>query len=331
MQKSDELHNYLKTLDSLAIVCHHQPDPDCLASGFALQWIAKQVEIDRCSIFYQGKITHQEILSLVNIFEIPIEEIEEGVFDSFDHIALIDHSVSGTEVELPDEIPVEVIIDIKETEHSIDIPFIDSRPSYGATSTILTEYIQEQEKTPPVSIASALLFAIHNERLDHVRYPTLADYQAATELYPDADIDLIEEVYGSSLTPSTLDAIGQAINHREKQGSTLVSSIGRTTETGALPQAADYLLRLEGVKTVLVMGIADDKLRLSAQSFDPRIDVGTAVEEAFSTYGAAGGHPDRAGGELPLGIFAKTGDHEAAVEKQLFKIVAKQFFNTLNI
>ncbi|SIR69405.1 nanoRNase/pAp phosphatase, hydrolyzes c-di-AMP and oligoRNAs [Haladaptatus litoreus] len=331
MGKSDELYSRLKDVDSVAIVCHYQPDPDCLASAFAFQWIAEQAEVDQATIFYEGEITHQEIRSFINVFEISLERIQEENLREYDCIALIDHAVSGKQVDIPDDIPISFIIDTQDIENSSEATFVDSRADYGTTSTILTEYITEQEWSPSTPIMSALLFAIHHERLDHVRYPTLAEYEAATVLYPAADIDLIEEVYGSSLTPSTLDAIGRAINHREKHSSTLVSSIGRTTESGSLPQAADYLLRLEGVRTVLVMGIVDGHLRLSAQSFDPRIDIGNIIKQSFGSYGSAGGHPDRAGGQLPLGIFAESSNKNVEIEEQLFKVVASRFFGTLNL
>jgi nanoRNase/pAp phosphatase (c-di-AMP/oligoRNAs hydrolase) len=331
MEQPTKLQNRLENVDSVAIVCHYQPDPDCLASAVAFQWLAEQAGVERAVIFYEGNITHQEILSFINVFEITLERIREKALKSYDCVALIDHSVAGTQIELPDDVPVKFIIDTQEVEENTDVAFVDSRSDYGTTSTILTEYIEEQESTPSTLIISALLFAIHHERLDHVRYPTLAEYNAATTLYPAADIDLIEEVYGSSLTPSTLDATGRAIDHREKQGSTLVSSIGRTTESGALPQAADYLLRLEGIRTVLVMGIIDGQLRLSAQSFDPRINIGEVVEQAFGSFGSAGGHPDRAGGQLPLGIFAESSTADVAIEEQLFTVVANRFFGALNL
>lgn len=331
MGKQTELQNQLADVDSVAIVCHYQPDPDCLASASAFQWIAEQEGVEEITIFYKGDITHQEVLSFINVFEIKLERIDEESLEQYDCIALIDHSVSGTQIELPADVPIRFVIDTQDIGENIDATFVDCRPDYGTTSTVFTEYIDKHESTPSTLIMSALLFAIHHERLDHVRYPMLAEYNAATTLYPAVDIDLIEEVYGSSLTPSTLDAIGRAINHREKQGSTLISSIGRSTESGALPQAANYLLQLEGIQTVLVMGIVDGQLRLSAQSFDPRINVGDVVEQAFGSFGSAGGHPDRAGGQLSLGIFAESGAAETAIEEQLFTVVANRFFGALNL
>ncbi|EFW90933.1 phosphoesterase RecJ domain protein [Haladaptatus paucihalophilus DX253] len=327
--EAEELETVLEDTDSLAIVCHYQPDPDCLASAYALQWIAARNGVTNTDIFYQGHITHQEIRSFIGIFDISLQEIDDASLESYDIVAFVDHSISGTEVEIPPTVDADVVIDNVEPPGDPDASFVDTRPEYGSTAAILAEYVTNWDDDPPELVASALLFAIHRERLDDVRYPTRLDYRAALDLFPYADIDLIEEVYGSSLTPETLDAVGRAIHHRTMRGSVLVSSIGQTSDSGALPQAAEYLLRLEGIRTVLVMGVVNGDLWLSGRSFDPRIDIGMALNGAFSEFGTAGGHQDRAGGQLSLGIFADTDMDSPVINERLFQIVADRFFRTL--
>ncbi len=325
----EALETILEKTESLAIVCHHQPDPDCLASAFALEWIATQNGVRDTDIFYQGLITHQEIRSFISIFDIELNEIDDATFEDYDLVAFVDHSISGTEVKLPLDVSADVVIDNMESSGETDAPFVDARPEYGSTAAILAEYVTGRDDEPSRLVASALLFAIHRERLDDIRYPTERDYQAALDLFPHADIDLVEEVYGSSLTPETLDAVGRAIHHRTMRGSVLVSSIGQTPDSGALPQAADYLLRLEGIRTVLVIGIVNGDLWLSARSFDPRIDIGTVLNGAFADFGTAGGHQDRAGGQVSLGIFADSDMDSPAINERLFNIVAERFFKEL--
>ncbi len=329
VEEADELEAVLEDTDSLAIVCHYQPDPDCLASAFALEWIATRNGVDDTAIFYQGHITHQEIRSFIGIFDIELHEIDETSLEEYDLVAFVDHSISGTEVEIPPAVTADVVIDNVEPPGESDAAFVDTRDEYGSTAAIMAEYVANESEDPPELVASALLFAIHRERLDDIRYPTRLDYQAALDLFPYADVDLIEEVYGSSLTPETLDAVGRAIHHRTMRGSVLVSSIGQTPDSGALPQAADYLLRLEGIRTVLVMGVVNGDLWLSARSFDPRIDIGMILHDAFSEFGTAGGHQDRAGGQLSLGIFADTDMDSAVINERLFEIVADRFFGAL--
>ncbi|MFB6189024.1 MAG: bifunctional oligoribonuclease/PAP phosphatase NrnA, partial [Halapricum sp.] len=60
MATPQELREVLATGDSLTIVCHNNPDPDCLASALALGRIAAAVGIDERRILYSGNISHQQ-------------------------------------------------------------------------------------------------------------------------------------------------------------------------------------------------------------------------------------------------------------------------------
>ncbi len=150
-------------------------------------------------------------------------------------------------------------------------------------------------------------------------------------MYPVADLEALEQLYGSAFSPGTIDAIGCAIRSRERRGSSLVASVGTTSETDALPQAADFLLNLEGVDTVLAYGIVGRTIRVSARSIDPRIHIGETLQDGFGEFGAIGGHHDMAGGRIDLGLF---GD-DAGDEKQLLEFVGgrltRRFFDALNL
>lgn len=331
MTKSEELFEILNDTESLVILCHYQPDPDCLASAAALQWLAEHAGVDQIEIGSQGRIRDKVTKSFINVFDIQLKLIHKVTIETDNCIARLDHPASKTESKFSDDISVDIVINTQELDKDYKAPFIDSRPEYGTLSTILTDYLCEVEQPPPPTVASALLFAIHHERLDHVRSPTLVDYQAAITLYPIADVDLIETVYGTSITPETLDAIGRAIHQRIQMSSVLVSNVGKRSERSAIPHAVDSLLRLDGVQTVLVMGIVDQYLELSARSFDPRIDVGANLEEAFGEFGSVGGQLDRGGGKLSLGIFADSDDPDKQLTEYLFTIVADRFFQTLNL
>ena len=62
---------------------------------------------------------------------------------------------------------------------------------------------------------------------------------------------------------------------------------------------ADLLLRLEGIRWVLCVGIHDDVLMLSVRT---RLAHGAAglIRHIVGTRGTAGGHGSMAGGQIPL-------------------------------
>ncbi|MDG5760605.1 bifunctional oligoribonuclease/PAP phosphatase NrnA [Natronococcus sp. A-GB1] len=329
MSRAAELAAVLETRDSLAIVCHDNPDPDCLASALALETIADDVGVGEVAIAYGGDISHQQNRAFVSVLEIPLQTLDGIELDDYDAVAFVDHSQPGANTELPETVHPEIVVD-HHPGGPVEGAFVDVRVDYGATVTIFVEYLEELEIEPTPRLASALLFALHRERLDYVRSPTRREYEAALAIYPEAELETLDQLYGSAFSAATLDAIGRAIATRQRQGASMVATVGRTPETDALPQAADYLLNLENVDTVLVYGVVDDAIRLSARSIDPEIDIGEALEAGFDELGSAGGHHDMAGGRIELAAIVDDVDPEA---RELLTVVGSRlpdrFFEVL--
>ncbi|ELZ02618.1 phosphoesterase RecJ domain-containing protein [Natrialba asiatica DSM 12278] len=332
MSRAADLVSVLESTSSLAIVCHDNPDPDCLASAIALEAIAEEHDVDEVIITYGGEISHQQNRAFVNMLAVDVQSIEEldSDIDEFTTIAFVDHTVPGSNTALDTDIEPDIVVDHHPGE-PVEAPFVDVRTEYGATATIFVEYLDSLDIDLTSRLASALLFAVHRERLDFVRDPTRREYEAALTVYPDAELDVLEQLYGSAFSPATLDAIGRAIATRDRRGSSMIASVGKTGETDALPQAADYLLNLEGVDTVLVYGIVGDAIRISGRSIDPRINMGETLTDGFGELGSVGGHHDMAGGHIGLGIFAdKQGDADELLAFVSGRI-AQRFFDALNL
>jgi nanoRNase/pAp phosphatase (c-di-AMP/oligoRNAs hydrolase) len=306
MSDAHGLYDLLDDGDALTVVCHNNPDPDCLSSAFALGRIAAAAGIDERRILYSGQISHQQNRAFVNLLGIDLQPFDpEAVRDrpSGSLLAFVDHSVPGGNNEVPDGTPIDIVIDHHPAE-GIEARFVDHRDGIGATATILAEHVTELDVEVDTPLATALTFAIRRETLGFLRGTTTAEYEAAATLHDRIDPDLLRRLSSPSVSGATVDAIADAIENRSVRGSTLVSHVGHTSERDALPQAADYLATLEGVETAVVFGIVDDAIHVSARSTDSRVHVGDALADAFEDVGSAGGHREMAGGEIPLGIFA---------------------------
>ncbi|ELZ81821.1 RecJ-like exonuclease [Haloferax elongans ATCC BAA-1513] len=328
MSAARQLFDLLEDGSELYVVCHNNPDPDCLASALALGRIAVAADIDETHIFYNGEISHQQNRAFVNLLGIDLKKLDPAHVQnrpSGSLLAFVDHSIPGANNRVPEGTPIDVVIDHHPAD-DIEARFVDHRVEVGAAATILTEYLRELDIELDVTLATALLFAIRRETLDFLRGVTTDEYRAATFLHDAADRELLHRLSSPSVTGATVDAIATAIDNRRILRSVLISNVGRTRERDALPQAADYLTTLEGVQTTIVFGIIRDAIHLSARSPDPRTHVGDVLNSAFEDVGSAGGHYDAAGGEIPLGIFADyTTDDDTLVDIVESVVTARLF------
>ena len=333
MIQARRLHELLTGGDELTIVCHNNPDPDCLASALALGRIAADAGIDERHILYSGDVSHQQNRAFVNLLDIDLQPFDTAsVRNRLDEslLAFVDHSVPGANNRVPPETPVDVVIDHHPAE-SIEARFVDHREGIGATATILAEYVRDLDIDADTALATALLFAIRRETLEFLRGATAAEYEVAGYLHGNADADLLRRLSTPSVSGATIDAIATAIRNRTTAASVLITHVGRTSERDALPQAADYLATLEGVETAVVFGIVDESIHLSARSTDPRIALGDVLSAAFDDVGSAGGHHDMAGGEIPLGIFADHTTDDAGLIDIVERVVTARLTAELNL
>jgi len=304
LRRGTRLSNWLKNIvdKKLVIVIHDNPDPDAIASAVALKEIARNFSIES-TIVYHGEIGHQENKAFVNLLGIDLKRMEEQDISLFSNIALVDCAVPGSNNILPSGSHVGIIIDhhpIGEVE--IDADYIDVRPHVGATATIFTKYLQELNITIEKDLATALLYGIRTDTLDFKRNTDPADLSAASFLYPLSDHEILEQLERPSMSIETLDILGEAIKNRQVIGSYLLSNVGNVRDRDTLPQAADYLLNLEGISTSIVFGVSEENIFISGRSNDIRINLGEVMKRAFGD--GAGGHATAAAGQIPLGVFS---------------------------
>ncbi len=327
----DALSEILQGVETLTVVCHNSPDPDCLASALLLEYVVESIGVPNVELVYSGRITHQQDRAFVNLLDVELDELSTKRLAEADRIAFVDHAIPGVNNQVPRDTHVDIVIDHHEYDREIRADYLDLRPQYAATTTILVEYLRELEADPPPPLASAALFALHRETLDFVRSPTAVEYATAEYLLPQVDYSLVESMYGAMYTPTTVDVISEAIRNRDVRGSVLAADVGRTSDRDAIPQAADYLLNLEGVDTTLVFGVVDEDVKLSARSIDPGVDVSEILRDSFDDVGSVGGRYDEAGGQIPLGLFAAIVDDDEELVPLVSIRVTERFFDSLNL
>ena len=329
LRKLKMLKSVIKSTNGkIGIFTHDNPDPDSISSALALKEISKHFGIE-ADILYYGEIQHQQNKAMVNLLGIDMVKADEANLAKYSKFALVDSSGPGVNNTIPSNLNVSIVID-HHPSGEVNAEFVDVRGDVGATATILTLYLQELKVVPTKSLATALFFGIQTETEEFRKNARTNDFLASAYLYPFVDNELLEKMEGPALSTETLDVLGAAIKNREIFSSFLLSFAGFITDKDTLPQAADFLLKLEGISTVLVFGILRDNVYLSASNTDVRINIGDVLKKAFRDVGSAGGHAHAAGGRIPLGIFGDVSDRDV-LGKLVTQAVKKRFLGALGI
>jgi len=293
-----------------------------------LKEIAKSLGVE-ANILYHGRIGHQENKAFVNLLGIDLGKMEEHDPKNFDEIALIDCSIPGVNNMVPPNSYVGIVIDHHPPgDTEIKAEYIDIRPNFGATATIMTKYLQQLNINISKTLATALLYGIRTDTQDFKRKTDPADLSAASYLYPLSNHGILDQLEQPSMAIETLEVLGEAIRNRQVLGSYLLSNVGNIRDRDTLPQAADYLLSLEGISTTVVFGVSEDRIYISGRSTDIRVNLGEIMRQAFGE--DAGGHANAAGAQIPLGVFSATKDRQTLL-RLVNEAVVKRFLNAVGV
>lgn len=302
----------------MAIVLQTNPDPDSIASGVALKRYLGTLGIDS-DIVYDGEIGHQQNRALVNLLNIELRHtlLDDVKFEEYDAFALVDVATHANCALPKDAVPT-IVID----HHSVPSGEVKARyqdiTTVGATATLLTNYLRYAGIELDGSIATALAFGILTDTMNFTRGATPLDFDAFEYLRRFINVEQLAKLQSPAVSPDTLDVLARAIRASKLKGGYLIANVGFVKDRDAIAQAADHLLRREGTMTVLVYGIVQDAVYVSARTSDIRLHLGKVLKEAFEEIGSAGGHPTMAGATIPLKAFGRTTDKrilKGAVER----------------
>jgi nanoRNase/pAp phosphatase (c-di-AMP/oligoRNAs hydrolase) len=310
-----------------AIVMQDYPDPDAISGAWAHKMISARFGVE-CDIIYEGRISHQENLALVQLTELEMVRYSEGYnLGQYQGTVFVDNQ--GTTAALTDrftavEVKPLVIVDHHEKQDRIQAEFTDIR-QIGATATIYTEYIREGmlelNKSDPthVKLATALIHGIRSETSGLMRARN-EELEAAAFLSRFADTSLLEDILSAKRSKQVMDVIRLALENREIQDSYSISGVGflRSEDRDSIPQAADFLLTEENVHTAIVYGIIlkGDKemvvgsMRTSKVTLNPDefLKEALGATETGRYYG--GGRRGAGGFEIAIGFLAGIKDEE---------------------
>jgi nanoRNase/pAp phosphatase (c-di-AMP/oligoRNAs hydrolase) len=178
--------------------------------------------------------------------------------------------------------------------------FTDIRSRYGATSTILYEYLKAAKITVPPPIATAMVYGIRSDTQDLGRESTKADLEAFLDLYPLANARALGRIVQAPLPRSYFSKLRIALDQATVYGDRIVSFLGNLDSQEMVAESADLLLRAEEVNWVMCLAVIDGWLHLSLRTTDRDRHAGHIARNLGGRIGFGGGHQALAAAQIPL-------------------------------
>lgn len=312
-----------------AIALQDFPDPDAIAGAYAYRVMAEPFDID-VDIMYEGRISHQENLALVQLLDIDLTRVTDAFpLGDYDGAVFIDNQ--GTTTRLTDRfhearVPVLAMLDHHAPQGLLLAEFTDIRP-IGAAATIFTDYLRsgilvqlEESNRQHVELATALVHALRSETNGFIRAGA-EEYAAGAYLSRFADPQLLDSILRVQRSRGTMDVIRIALTDRLVTGGYSIAGVGylRQVDRDAVPQATDFLLTEENVHTAIAYGIllgdGDREVVVgSVRTSKLTLDVDQFLKTALGSDSRGrfyGGGRSRAGGfEIAVGFLEGAVDSE---------------------
>jgi nanoRNase/pAp phosphatase (c-di-AMP/oligoRNAs hydrolase) len=284
----------------MIIVPHNDPDPDAVASAIALRHLLAHTLGTESRICYRGIVGRAENIALVRYLDNPLRRLGRSDLRQQVPVALVDTQPGAGNNPLPAAHHVAIVLDHHTwRETTAAATFADVRPEIGATSTILTEYLQAAEIEITPTLATALFYGIKTDTLGLGRGASPDDVAAYFYLQPRIDVDALAEIEHAQVPPEYFQRLDATLHAARVHQDLVTSYLGSMHRPDMAAEMADLLLRLQGVRWAICMGVYKDDLILAVRTRHRRGGV-RLVQVMVGDDGTAGGHGTMAGGQVPL-------------------------------
>jgi nanoRNase/pAp phosphatase (c-di-AMP/oligoRNAs hydrolase) len=312
--------------ESVLILLQDDPDPDAIASGLALRQVLGRNK-QTAPLGSYGRVTRPENIAMVKLLEIEIDTITKSNIKNFDRIAVVD--LQPPHLANPPK-QIDLVIDHHPEQFNYNSRLKDIRPNYGATSTILLEYLLCTNSNIGTRLATALLYGIKSDTFALSREVNEWDVQAFSYLYPLANQNLMRRIERPELPPAALDALSTALKNRRVIDKVAFVNLGRVERDDLIPQMADFSLSFEGIDWAFVSGVYGPSYIISVRNVGYVRAAGRVLKEAFGKIGSAGGHASMAKAIIPVAEFQRAWDIDQRNIRQMDRKVQQLFLRALH-
>ncbi|MGH7286566.1 MAG: DHH family phosphoesterase [Myxococcota bacterium] len=321
------LQELLGAREKFGILLQPDPDPDGIASGLALRALLGRRSPTAPLVSF-GAVRRPENQAMVKALGIEVRTIVPEDLDEFDGLALVDVQpiVFGDPPPLRVTTP-DVVIDHHPERGGYDAVLKDLRPTYGATSTILTEYLRASGLEMRPKLATALLYGIKSDTQLLGRDTSSHDIGAFAFVHTYHSPALLRRIERPALPHEGLRALGRALAGARVEEGIHLLVLGRVRED-VIPQVADLGLQAEGAEWAIAVGIVGSDLVFSVRNVGWVRAAGDVVRAVVEGMGLGGGHRTMAKGIIPLKAFRKA--HGNALRETIRRALFDAFVKAIH-
>ena len=313
-QRLRRLLNTLRGQQRVLVLSHDYPDPDAIASALALKGLLeRRVPGCRVDIGFGGVVGRAENRAMVRALKAELTSLTELDLSAYQAFALVDTQPRTGNNSLPSGLRPTIVIDHhpmrRETSH---VRFHDVRTRFGATATMLYEYLRAARFRIDADLATAMFYGIRAETQALTREASVADREAYLGLLPLVDFRRISEIEHAGVSREYFGGMGAALAGTTLYGDVAVVSLGEISNPDFCAEFCDMILRLESTRWALCVGRRNGILYLSFRTRERKGHAGRIIARIVGREGRAGGHGMMAGGIAFVDRFARP-TYEGAV------------------
>jgi nanoRNase/pAp phosphatase (c-di-AMP/oligoRNAs hydrolase) len=283
--KLREFYKHFSSADRVLVVI--SADPDAIACAMAVQRLLQR-RVENVAIACVNAVDRPDNLAMIRLLKVGLQPLAQIKPEAFTKTVLVDSQPSHH--ELMAGLNFTAVID-HHPETGAKAPFVDIRPTYGATATILTEYLRAARITPSRNLATALYHAIKTDTDDFKRQTLIEDLHAFQYLFRHANIALARRIGQADLRLEYL----QTMRLRKDR---VFVHLGPVSNPDICVIIADFFLRIHTVSWSIVSGTCDQKLIVILRNDGKRKNAGRVAKQSFGGFGSAGGHRTMARAEI---------------------------------
>ncbi len=272
-------------------------DPDSMASAYAVKRLLSR-RVEEVVIAHPNEIKRVNNIAMMDLLKIPMQKLRTAKREQFTKFILLDSQpVHNKDIN---SIEYDAVIDHHPMTEGWEAEFVDIRPEYGATSSMLAEYLKAAGIKPSVLLATALFYGIKVDTQNFTKKATYSDVLCFQNLFKRINQHRLNKIETADIRRFELKHFKTALETMRFSKKRIYAHLGKVTNPDILVVIADFFTHVHDVGWVIVSGQYGEKLVVIFRCDGYKKNAGKLAERVFGKVGLAGGHRQSARAEIPF-------------------------------